>query len=187
MQHSLRKLTLAALISLVSVSAFADTLTTLSVGALPATITYGNAFNASTTGSTFFDDYYFTIPNGSANSLTSSLNLGSIFGLTNLSARLYIGNTHETGAIAPGTLMSDWGSVVNYNPTTSVSTVVLNTITLAAGTYTLQIKGTVSGLAGGSYTGVLNLANPVPEPETYALLVAGLSLVGGVSRRKNKA
>lgn len=187
MQHSLKKLTLAALLSLASVSAFADTLTTLSVGALPTSITYSNTFNASTTGSTFFDDFYFTIPSGSANSITSSLNLDSIFGLTNLNARLYIGNTHETGAMAPGTLVSDWGTTVNYSPTVSSTTIVLNPITLAAGTYTLQIRGTVSGSAGGSYAGVLNLANPVPEPETYALLVAGLGLVGGMSRRKNKA
>lgn len=54
-----------------------------------------------------------------------------------------------------------------------------------AGTYTLQIKGTVSGSAGGSYGGVLNIAQPVPEPETYGMLLAGLSIVGFASRRKN--
>ena len=51
-----------------------------------------------------------------------------------------------------------------------------------------QIKGTVSGSAGGSYAGVLNIAQPVPEPETYAMFLFGLGIIGFMARcRKNKA
>jgi hypothetical protein len=82
-------------------------------------------------------------------------------------------------------LIENWGTTVNYSPTVSATTVVLNPVSLLAGTYTLQIKGTVAGLSGGSYAGVLNIANPVPEPETYAMLLAGLGLMGFMSRRKN--
>ena len=32
---------------------------------------------------------------------------------------------------------------------------------------------------------VKNLVTPVPEPETYAMLLAGLLLLGAVKRRKN--
>jgi hypothetical protein len=36
-------------------------------------------------------------------------------------------------------------------------------------------------------TGMLAFANPVPEPETYAMLLAGLGLMGAIARRRNKS
>ena len=55
---------------------------------------------------------------------------------------------------------------------------VLTTINLATGaaTKTGDFVGTINGLT----------IAPVPEPETYAMLIAGLGLIGAVSRRKNK-
>jgi len=175
---------LAAVFCISSVNAFADTITNLTVGPLPTTLTYGNTFASAASGTTFFDDFIFTIPDGSANSVTSSINLDSILGLSNLQARMYSGSTHYTGPVAPGTLVEAWGTTVNYSPTVSATTVVLNPISLLAGTYTLQIRGTVTGSSGGSYAGVLNVAQPVPEPESYAMLVAGLGLMGFMSRRR---
>ena len=174
----------ATVISVSSVSAFADTITNLSVGSLPTSLVYSNSFASASFGSTFWDDYIFTIPNGSANSVTSSINLDSILGLSNLQARLYTGNVHQTAAVVPGTLMSAWGTTVNFSPTVGITTVVLNPISLLAGTYTLQVKGTVAGISGGSYAGVLNIAQPVPEPESYAMLMAGLGLIGFMARRR---
>jgi PEP-CTERM motif len=178
---------LAVLFIMASASASADTITNLTVGPLPTSLTYSNSFASASTGTTFYDDFIFTIPDGSANSVTTSINLDSILGLTDLRARLYTGSTHQTGPVVPGTLIENWGATVNYSPTVSATTVVLNPVSLLAGTYTLQIKGTVAGLSGGSYAGVLNIANPVPvpEPETYAMLLAGLGLMGFMSRRKN--
>lgn len=175
----------AVLFSVASVSAFAtDILTTLSVPALPASLAYSQT-HSEPVGTTFWDDYYFTIPAGFANSVTSTITADSALGLSNLQARLYMGNTHQTGAVVPGTLLSAWGTTVVYSPTVSATTVVLNPLSLAAGTYTLQIRGTVFGTSGGSYAGVLNLTNPVPEPETYTMLLAGLGLMGFMARRKN--
>jgi PEP-CTERM motif len=175
---------LAVLFSVVSASASAtDILTTLSVPSLPASLGYSQT-HSETIGTVFWDDYYFTIPAGFANSVTSTITAGSALDLSNLQARLYMGNTHETATVAPGTLLSAWGTTVIYSPTVSATTVVLNPLSLAAGTYTLQIRGTVSGSSGGSYAGVLNLTNPVPEPETYAMMLAGLGLMGFMSRRR---
>jgi PEP-CTERM motif len=179
-----RNLFLSLMLSFATAAANADTITNLTIGPLPTSVIYGNTFASASTGVTFFDDYIFTIPNGSVNSVTSSINLDSILGLNNLQARLYTGNAHYTGPAAPGTLMSAWGTTVNYSPTVSATTVVLNPLLLNAGTYTLQIRGTVVGTAGGSYSGVLNLAPPVPEPETYAMMIAGLGLVGFAARRR---
>ncbi len=71
---------------------------------------------------------------------------------------------------------------------------------LIAGNYELLITGTPSGTTltldpdvgmftggnGGTYSVAMNaVANPVPEPETYALMLAGLALVGFAARRNN--
>ncbi|MES2741037.1 MAG: FxDxF family PEP-CTERM protein [Pseudomonadota bacterium] len=47
---------------------------------------------------------------------------------------------------------------------------------------------TVSGLSGAtaSYSGSLNVV-PVPEPESYALMLGGLALLGVVARRRKSA
>jgi hypothetical protein len=55
---------------------------------------------------------------------------------------------------------------------------------LSAGTYTVHIWGT-SLLKNTQYTATVS-ALPVPEPETYGLMLGGLALVGAVARRKAK-
>ena len=42
----------------------------------------------------------------------------------------------------------------------------------------------VESIYTGGYSAVIALANPVPEPETYALMLAGLGLVGFAVRRQ---
>jgi len=65
-----------------------------------------------------------------------------------------------------------------------LTTVVLNPPSaLAAGTYTLQIRGKVSGALSGAYSGVLNVT-AVPEPSTYGMLLSGMALVGFMARRR---
>jgi len=59
----------------------------------------------------------------------------------------------------------------------------LDTSWLVAGNYYLEVTGNVLGANGGSYSADLNVA-AVPEPETYAMLLGGLGLVGFVARRR---
>lgn len=59
---------------------------------------------------------------------------------------------------------------------------------LAAGTYFLSATGKLAGSLGGDFNVSFNI-NPVatvPEADTYALMLAGLGLMGLVSRRKAK-
>lgn len=65
----------------------------------------------------------------------------------------------------------------------------VNTLTnLAAGTYFLSATGKLAGSLGGDFNVSFNI-NPiatVPEADSYALMLAGLGLMGLVSRRKAK-
>ena len=52
--------------------------------------------------------------------------------------------------------------------------------------YYVNVTGVTSGSLGGAYSGAIQLAlAPVPEPETYAMLLAGLGLMGAVVRRRS--
>ena len=53
------------------------------------------------------------------------------------------------------------------------------------GNYSLNIAGfKINTLASASYAGNITIS-PVPEPETYAMLVVGLGLLGFSARRRN--
>ena len=54
---------------------------------------------------------------------------------------------------------------------------------LLAGDYYYQVTGAVMGNKGGGYQ-LFSEVTPVPEPETYAMLLVGLGLVGFMVRRR---
>lgn len=64
---------------------------------------------------------------------------------------------------------------------------------LTAGSYSFKVAGNATGKQGGVYTAFLktgatetDFTVPVPEPETYAMLLAGLGVLGAVARRRMK-
>ena len=73
----------------------------------------------------------------------------------------------------------------------SVGTLAANTISflsgpVGAGSYYLNVNGIGNGSLGGLYNGSISVA-AVPEPETYAMLLAGMGVMGFIARRRNKA
>jgi len=54
---------------------------------------------------------------------------------------------------------------------------------LAAGDYYFKLAGVASGTSGGIY-GFGSVITPVPEPESYAMFLAGLGLIGAIARRR---
>lgn len=79
--------------------------------------------------------------------------------------------------------------------TTSWQTRNLSLGTLAAGMHTLKLSGMASFAQYGDTTAFIDavqlsaspIAAPVPEPEAYALMLAGLGLVGWAAHRRRRA
>ncbi len=70
-----------------------------------------------------------------------------------------------------------------FNGTTgSTSNTVAN---LGAGKYFYTVSGIADGVAGGSYL-LASTIQAVPEPETYAMFLAGLMTLGFVSARRRR-
>ena len=56
---------------------------------------------------------------------------------------------------------------------------------LSAGNYALNVLGFATGTSGGLYGGsFVAETTPIPEPETYALMLAGLGIIGFVAARR---
>ncbi len=58
-----------------------------------------------------------------------------------------------------------------------------NQVNLNPGTYYYTVSGQASGASGGLYT-IASSLQPVPEPETYAMMLAGLAALGFLARRR---
>jgi hypothetical protein len=172
-----------------SVNAGTGTISGLSGGGY----TYVNGFGTPQTtnfGSTsygFYDDYVISIGAGQVDSISSTITLGNLSGITGFSVRLY--NYAANGNVAPLTGTPATNSVIDAWSTTiplggnSATYSVLAPQTLTAGTYVVEVRGTASGIAGGTYSGNLNLT-PVPLPAALPLLLSGVGLIGGFGRRR---
>jgi hypothetical protein len=55
---------------------------------------------------------------------------------------------------------------------------------ITGGAY-LVVGGAVDGSLGGIYSGSISSVSPIPEPESFAMLLAGLGLMGAVVRRRS--
>ena len=123
----------------------------------------------------FEDMITFTIPGTSdISSTTVANNLLTVLNLEDGMVSLYM----EAGDA--DTLMGQY----SFDGTTGST---WHTMTgLAAGSYYYQITGNATGSQGGFYS-ITSTVTPVPEPETYAMLLAGLGVVGSLYRRRKSS
>ena len=134
------------------------------------------------TGVNFTDVYSFDIGSSSSNTIATAvkvkLQFGSggatIYDISNFAIELKdINNVQYAfdNTLTNGALDLD---------------AVLAPSTVGSNFYRFLVTGTTAGSAGGIYAGALT-AQPVPEAETYAMMLAGLGLVGFmVSRRSGR-
>jgi len=113
-----------------------------------------------------FDDYFqFTL--SQAYKLTVSLTSGS--GIFNYDVRELLEGSEAGSQLGTFTNTGEDGQLV---------------LSVGAGTYLVHVKGALaSGLNGGTYNGTIEL-NPVPEPASWAMMIAGIAAVGFTMRRR---
>lgn len=87
-------------------------------------------------------------------------------------------------SVAPSTFSSGFFSLESFSAATPIQTGSIGgtfTATLAAGDYFYTVKGV--GAPGSTYS-LKSVVAAVPEPETYALFLAGLGAVGFLAARR---
>ncbi|MES2319166.1 MAG: FxDxF family PEP-CTERM protein [Pseudomonadota bacterium] len=133
---------------------------------------FGDAFAMNNSGDTFMDQFTFTVAGvpHDLDAIISSISRTAATGLDITGLDLY------TGA---GALVSA-GSMVS----TGVQDIwTLSANSLATGNYYLQVSGSLVSNTSGAFGGSVML-NPVPEPATYGMMLAGLGVVGLLARRR---
>lgn len=107
---------------------------------------------------------------------------GGYFNLTGvLDPNFTVINGANTGLFLGASLISDGDELFTWAPESlfNLSRFTFSASNLAAGNYTLKFNL----LGGGSYTGSYTIT-AVPEPETNALMLVGLGMIGLIARRK---
>jgi len=170
MKHTTLFTTLMAIgIGLSSISANAVT-NTINLGTLTnASVPIGDSFL--TAAGSFIDNFNFTIsPNEQFAAFVGDRDLLPNF---------------EIGPSTFGATLTGPGLGSGLAGTPSGDTFIFSPMSLVAGNYTLQVVGTITGTTGASFGGTISAAvAAVPEPETYGMMLAGLGLVGFMSRRR---
>ncbi len=131
---------------------------------------FGNLFTGGNAGASFTDQFNFsTTMMGDLTADIFSLAGNARNGLDISGFSLY----SLTGELMAGSMLST-GATDQWS---------LSYTGLAAGDYSIRVSGSVVSNAAGKYYANIALA-PVPEPETYAMMLAGLGLLGFTARRR---
>ena len=72
-----------------------------------------------------------------------------------------------------------WGSMGD-------TSILFDQVLTVGSSYSFRVTGNAFGSAGGTYA-FLASAAPVPEPAAFALMLAGLAVVGSIVRRRRPA
>lgn len=167
----MKKILIAAILASACVGAMAET---VNAGAIPVSPAAPYSYTFVHDYGSFFDTVNFSVTESDLSASVSALNLSlgkfSVLGVTELYYQLWDGS-HPNGAISYGSFGGD--NVTHLFDLT------------APGNYHIDITGFANGSAGGIYSVALQTA-AVPEPETYAMLLGGLGLLGVTARRKRK-
>lgn len=138
-----------------------------------------NGVSFNTVAGSSFTNYFTLTPTLTNKVVLTVSGLGAQF--SNLSFEVLSGGPSVTASLSNNSL------VASFNDRTN------NSYILNGGThYTLKVSGITKAQPPGVF-GIVSVnalggtVAPVPEPETYAMLLAGLGLMGTVARRRMKA
>lgn len=149
------------------------------------TESYGQVFP--TAQGSFSDLFTFSVVHNTATSISAQALMVSSSGTSLDSILLYAGSFNTLAALAGASLITSSLVEPAVNGGRTADNLYLDFSPLPNNTlYTLVINGSASTLAGSNYTTLIQLV-PAPEPEMYAMLLAGLGLTGVVARRRQKS
>ena len=140
---------------------------TYSIGSLPvAPSIYSNV--PSVAAGQFSDLYSFLFPAGASTASGSAVtvDVATLLDINNIQVSLLDAGfaTLAAGGLGESSLL--------FNQPLTVGT-----------SYYFKVSGNAAGSAGGAYA-FLASAAPVPEPQAYLLMLAGLAAVGSIVRRR---
>jgi len=147
-------------------------------------VTATTPFIAATVDGNFQDLYTFSVVPNAGTVMSVNSDTFASYGVVVSSILLYAGNfttvAQLLGETALGTsngvTQSDLGNGI-FSHTVSAATLDLT----PGNIYTMAVAGVSQGTS--AYTGIVALI-PVPEPEAYAMLLAGMGIVAAIARRK---
>jgi len=113
------------------------------------------------------------VSNPTAYSSVASFDIVSVlFNINNLTVSVYSGDAVDAAFLV-------------FEKSAAGDSFVNESFALTSSSYTIVISGLTTGQWGGAYTiNMTGATSPVPEPSEYAMLLAGLGVIGMVARRR---
>lgn len=140
---------------------------------------FGDTFAMNNNGNTFADRFTFTVGSTGAGS-----SLDAIISSVSHSADTGLDITGVSLYNATGDMLVSSGHSLQSG---SIDVWTVSTNNLTAGNYYLQVSGNLVSDQAASFGGAVAMAAPVPEPETYGMMLAGLGVLGFLARRRKSA
>lgn len=143
--------------------------------------TDGTPTGAFVSSGDFLDQFHFTLPNsvdyynvgGAGTSFSVTFDYGPPFPSLTIPAVTF------TSALLKSGNMEFW------NATPNGSSFGFTQLGLDAGSYFIEVAGHANSAFGGAYA-VSLMAQPVPEPGEWAMMLAGFGLIAAAARRRRR-
>lgn len=150
---------------------------------------FGDTFAAGNKSATFADHFTFSVSGTTGmnfDAIISSISRTADTGLDISGLSLYrVGGGSGTGGTAGDTLVKSGASSM----TGAMDVWTLSSDNLTAGSYYVLVSGNLVSDTSAAFGGAVMMSPtaPVPEPETYGMMLAGLGVLGFLARRRKQA